>query len=253
MENIIDEAVCELKSYNSKNISVVIWGGYNAGQLGRRVADWLSKQDVRCDIIAPSDEFIHDGHISVEEYVDTHKCCIVVAFWGYREELLDKLNKDNIVKVYVADFAGRLAIGEDSKITENMLEQHKKELDKFRSSIADEKSLEALDTYIHQKMYGEYSKECSSNRQYFDDEIMSFGKDEIFVDCGAFDGADTKEFLKSVNDDPQAKAYVFEPDPVNCENIKKISAMTAESAYITWQQEMRILGFVFRQGKALLQ
>jgi FkbM family methyltransferase len=221
MENIIDEAVCEWKKLNVQNIPLVIWGGRKL--LGGTVAKWLDEQGIKYDAIAVNDDFLQegDGNVSLEKYVDKHKCCLVVAFKGYREEMLDKLNKDNIVKVYACDFEGRLVIGEDSKITESMLEEHSEQLKQFRESIADEESLTALDRYIHQKMYSEYSKEYSHNRQYFDKDVIAFQKGEVFVDCGGFDGADTQEFLKVVNDDPEARAYIFEPDPMNCENIRK--------------------------------
>ncbi|GIP21748.1 FkbM family methyltransferase [Paenibacillus sp. J22TS3] len=59
------------------------------------------------------------------------------------------------------------------------------------------------------------------DQQYFD-QIVLKDEDEVFVDCGGYDGQTT---LKFINEHPGYKsAYVLEPSPELYENIKTIMA-----------------------------
>lgn len=54
---------------------------------------------------------------------------------------------------------------------------------------------------------------------YFDKEIISFSKEEIFLDCGCYDFSTSKILL---NNNPSVKKiYAFEPDEENYINCKK--------------------------------
>lgn len=57
------------------------------------------------------------------------------------------------------------------------------------------------------------------NEIYFADDIFSPLSDEVFVDCGAFDGDSVREFLKR-----RARLFgriiAIEPDPVNCQALE---------------------------------
>ncbi len=63
------------------------------------------------------------------------------------------------------------------------------------------------------------------HEQYFPEDLFSFTSDEVFVDCGAFDGDSLKSFIRRRGDD--FKRYIaLEPDPVNLKNLEKdISSM----------------------------
>jgi len=60
---------------------------------------------------------------------------------------------------------------------------------------------------------------CSLH-QYFDDDIIRLSKDEVFVDCGAFQLETTLEFVKKCQGQYDS-VYVFEPDPNNYDTIQK--------------------------------
>jgi FkbM family methyltransferase len=66
-----------------------------------------------------------------------------------------------------------------------------------------------------------------AHEQYFPDDLFSFTPDEVFVDCGAFDGDSLKSFVYRRGDD--FKRYIaLEPDPVNLKNLENdISSMRA--------------------------
>jgi FkbM family methyltransferase len=64
-----------------------------------------------------------------------------------------------------------------------------------------------------------------AHEQYFPDDLFSFTPDEVFVDCGAFDGDSLKSFIRRRGDN--FKKYIaLEPDPVNLKNLETdISSM----------------------------
>lgn len=69
---------------------------------------------------------------------------------------------------------------------------------------------------------------------YFPLEICPLTDDEVFVDCGAYDGDSIRSFL----DQPKKsfrKAYSFEPDPVNFKKLQEDVSLQAECDSIVLQ------------------
>lgn len=62
------------------------------------------------------------------------------------------------------------------------------------------------------------SYHCDHAGQYFDPKV-EFSDNEFFLDCGAYHGETTEEFLKRVNG--AARAFVFEPSPENLATAKR--------------------------------
>jgi FkbM family methyltransferase len=54
---------------------------------------------------------------------------------------------------------------------------------------------------------------------YFRDELCALKEDEVFVDCGAYDGDTVRSFLKHSRGRFQ-KVYAFEPDPANFQKLR---------------------------------
>lgn len=67
----------------------------------------------------------------------------------------------------------------------------------------------------------------SKQEQYFEPDIMPFGCEEVFLDCGAYVGDTVEQFHKVVSGKFN-KVYSFEPDPSNflklCDRIKCIDS-----------------------------
>lgn len=66
------------------------------------------------------------------------------------------------------------------------------------------------------------------NPQYFDKNIVSCTKDEVFVDCGSFIGDTTEEFIRQFGN--YKHIYAYEPAQDNigicCDNLKKYQNVT---------------------------
>lgn len=63
---------------------------------------------------------------------------------------------------------------------------------------------------------------------YFREDIFSLGKDETFVDCGAFDGDTLRLFLDKTGNSFKS-AFAFEPDPTNyAKLVERIDLMARD-------------------------
>jgi FkbM family methyltransferase len=57
--------------------------------------------------------------------------------------------------------------------------------------------------------------------QYFPDDILTLLSNEVFIDCGAYDGDTLKNYLRIQN---EFEAYIaHEPDPINFEQLLKFT------------------------------
>ena len=94
--------------------------------------------------------------------------------------------------------------------------------------LEDEKSREIFKAMIKFKLtedycYTAYSRELSGE-QYFDKEIISLKDDEVFVDCGGYNGDTIAEFLEASNGKFK-HIYSYEPDD---ENFKILSEFVSK-------------------------
>ena len=63
--------------------------------------------------------------------------------------------------------------------------------------------------------------------QYFSDDLFGLARDEVFVDCGAFDGDTIKAFLRRRLD--FGKILAYEPDPINFTRLESYLAKLPSS------------------------
>ena len=78
--------------------------------------------------------------------------------------------------------------------------------------------------------YIEYAPMTLDRMQYFDEELICFGNDEVFVDGGAYDLGTTELFMKQCK--PFRKIFAFEPDDtcyLKCKN--KVEKMGGGGEY----------------------
>lgn len=88
-----------------------------------------------------------------------------------------------------------------------------------RGLFSEEKSVYIYDQLVEKAKYniGGYKELCENlYGQYFYEDFLTFGKEEVFVDAGAFHGEDTIKFAKALGGAENLKrSYLFEPDEVN--------------------------------------
>ncbi|MDR1371650.1 MAG: FkbM family methyltransferase [Dysgonamonadaceae bacterium] len=99
------------------------------------------------------------------------------------------------------------------------LKKHSSEIEEFYSQLEDDLSRRTLVEFINTKISGSQGKffRLTRGEQYFP-SFLHLSDQEVFVDCGAYDGDTIISFLKHT-DGKYKKIYAFEPDE---NNIKKL-------------------------------
>lgn len=98
---------------------------------------------------------------------------------------------------------------------------------KAYSLLCDKLSQEIFVAHINSRIAGDYNEisKYNQNGKYgYDFELMNLTDNEVFVDCGAFDGDTIEEFLDCTNGG-FSKIYAFEPDAANADKLSaKVSS-----------------------------
>ncbi len=100
-------------------------------------------------------------------------------------------------------------------LPERIVEARGSVLEAFRLLADDESRREYVDQ-ISWRLSGviEYSSPDPGHPQYFPECLFTLREDEVFVDCGAYDGDTLQVFLQQCRGDFR-RALAFEPDPSN--------------------------------------
>lgn len=101
-------------------------------------------------------------------------------------------------------------------ITYDYVKEHEREFEKIYSLCADDLSRDVLIRYLNAKISGnpKWLVPIVSESQYFPKDLFSLGLNEVFVDCGAYNGDTILSFLKEC-DGKYNHIFAFEPDPEN--------------------------------------
>lgn len=228
MNNQMDLMCEELKD---SKFPTIVWGGLMSAKIG----NFFNNKKIPFAGFAVNQTFYNKNEVKdypfycIEEYVENNKCNIVVGFSKYNDSMLELLKKENIVKVYKVDFWGRFPVGCDDTVwTESFVKNNNSKLNKIRRWLCDEKSKVAFDDFCNQKQTCCFSKKYDETPQYFDSSIIKYTENEFFIDCGAYRGESSLEFIKQLRINGITefkKILVLEPDSNNFiyakDNLKK--------------------------------
>lgn len=147
---------------------------------------------------------IDDGRLKKE-------CNIIIGF-----NIAPNIVKERLSKIHGIDVHYHvLPIDVDGpcSLSYQYIKQHITDFEKIYDICADDLSRQVLIEYINAKISGRTDKlwNVISEDRYFPKDILKISKNEVYLDCGAYDGADIISFLKHVNND-YSKIYAFEPD-----------------------------------------
>jgi hypothetical protein len=110
------------------------------------------------------------------------------------------------------------------------LENNRSGIDAARKLFSEEKSLRVFDARLKWLFEGEIEpmmREFNNNEEeYFPKDIIQLGENEVFVDCGVFDGGTSLSFARNARDKYNG-IYAFEPDetciPLIKANTKRLA------------------------------
>ena len=95
---------------------------------------------------------------------------------------------------------------------------HTEEITIARSLFKEPESLEIFDARLRAYQTGEWDvlEKCYSNGGYYPKSVFNFTSDEVFADCGAFDGGTSFDFRNKMNA-LYGHIYAFEPNELQFE------------------------------------
>lgn len=150
----------------------------------------------------------------------------IICIISINEPIANQLEEMGIQYLF-ADIDG--TIGENS--SPNLCNNIDKLLE-VNDLLVDDFSKKVYLNVIKSRIFQNYSFELSgslfvheivSGPQYFDNKFFKYKDNEVFVDCGPYDGDSIIEFFMHVENMnlKSCKAYAFEPDKINYEKVLK--------------------------------
>lgn len=132
----------------------------------------------------------------------------------------------------------------------HILQAQKEDIIKAYELLADDDSRLEYISQIRFRFNLDFANLASpvSHAHYFPDDLFDLLDDEVFVDCGAFDGDSIQNFYK-VQSNFQGKIFAIEPDPANITKMKDF-LLNANSSF---QKAVSILSIVVGTHKGKIR
>lgn len=235
---------------------------YGAGCLGEMTWNFLVRQNIQLDYIALNRSFITaetQFHglpvIAIEELIETSvpfNC--IVALQYVNDELISSLgNGASEVLVYDPSFIG---VNTNQWYTPEFCEENADTLEHLYQNLADDKSKQTLVAFLNQRLSAQRGiyQTIYEPKHYFPDDVVELVADEVFIDCGAYDGDSIGAFMREMAHrqlGQPAHVIGYEPD------IANYTKLLANTRYITscecvnkgvWHEDARLF---FQSGQAL--
>lgn len=222
---------------------------YGMGDGCLKVLKIFEEYNIPCAGIFASDEFVRDkifcGHrihklSEIEAVVDDFIC--VLAFGAGYSELIEKIDLlDSRHELIVPDMP---VIGNGLFTKEYML-THFDELERVYKLLADEQSKRVYENVVAFKITGDIKllKACETTPTEAYENILKPGKEEIYVDLGAYTGDTVRELLEHTNSKYE-KIYAVEP---NKRNFRKLSEYALDMPNVTlvhaavWNEDTELI------------
>lgn len=200
---------------------------YGAGYIAGKITDHLWNRGIELNgyIVDskyyPKDENkrVINGKPIITAEMLTEDCVLIDAV-QLNASPVKLPESEHIKRVFRLDLSSYVLFG---AYPETFISENYNSIKKLYDRLCDAESRCALASFLAQRITGCYSKPFSQHESYFDEDIFLPRADEIFVDCGAFDG-DTivkfSEFLKKNGISSYKKCFAFEPDEENYKLLK---------------------------------
>lgn len=211
-----NEFLSILKLMKESGLKICIYG---AAQGAQHVIYQLKCQCIEWDKMLVDDVVENEYVCNIGKYFANvkEKINIIVAFSGFTEEKIIKY-RDKIQYLSVHDsFCGNINTVVDY-IDKDWIINNNNNLEWIFDNLEDELSKKSLIAYINEKIsykFG-YLNEVYCSEQYFPSNIIHLKEDDVFVDCGAFDGDTIKNM------------YSLLSPKYGIKNIRKVYAIEAD-------------------------
>jgi FkbM family methyltransferase len=200
---------------------IVIFG---AGRLGRRVARAVHPV-LFCDNNPALWGSVCEG-ISVqspENAVERYpNATFIIAIWhpSRTAKMIDRVNQlKSLGSASIISFPALLNDYPDILLPHGFWErpsyyvEHDDEIRRVRG-LLDAQGREEFDRQMRLRLGDVSDQVIDRGVQYFGENLLQLGRNEVFIDCGAYDGDSIVEFRRATGDH-FARIIAFEPDPGN--------------------------------------
>lgn len=229
---------------------------YGMGDGALKILSVFEKYNIPTAGFFASDEFVRghsfEGHLvhklsQIEQLVDDF--VIVLAFAAGYESLYKRVNS-------IAE--RHLLLAPDVPVAGGGLFDHdyfcgnKDKFEAVYERLADEISRKTYENVINFKISGkiEYLNACTSPKSEVYSSLVKLGKNERYVDLGAYNGDTALEFAEAANCEYE-HIYAFEPNPKNfrklCKNTEELHDITTFNA-AAWNEDT-VLRFTKNEGR----
>jgi FkbM family methyltransferase len=192
---------------------------YGAGSYASYLMKFLDRYGIKVDAACVDTEYIDKGlflheRLQVTPIEDICKKYgnfnVLIGFSDYRKAQMKLSNIQGIAEIFFIDTTDKLDFFDYQYIVDNL-----ENFEFTYNLLGDQLSKDTFIAFINAKVSGQPDGlyDLMDKNPYFTD-ILSFGLNEVFVDCGAYDGDTILEFVKRT-DGKYDKIYAFEPDEKN--------------------------------------
>ena len=198
---------------------------YGTGDGADKVLARLAETGVPVSGIFASDEFVRGQQFhgfTVRTYSELlalrEKVIVLIAFASELPDVLERFYKlASVHETYaphVPVFSG------EETVTAAWIKKYERELQTVYERLADAVSRETFASVLNYKLSGKlsYLQACTTNRTEDLRTIFSFGREETYLDLGAYNGDTVQEFLQLTRG-RYKKIVALEPDPKNYKKL----------------------------------
>jgi len=213
---------------------------YGAGMSANYIFNYLTSNGVHVDAVAIDNEYVNsettdylEGNkvYSIGEIIN--KYTSINLFIGFYENNLPTIVRQkieniakqglNIEKVYMVDPS--LVIHPERKFTYKFVIDNIDVFEWLFNILADQESRDVLAAFLNQRIsmqIGELDYLRNNEIIYFPESIIILCRDEIYIDCGAYNGDTVQSFINAIqakSGNSYQKIYALEPDYSNYQEL----------------------------------
>lgn len=201
---------------------VVLYGMGNGAEI---MVKELAKINVKVAGFFASDQFVR-GQSFLGERVLTYRemkdkypdMIALISFGTQRDEVIE-----NILSLDCEVYAPEVPVVGDTVFTLDFAKQHIRELESVYSSLADERSRKVFEEIVRYKIDGRIEHLIAAEDTEEDViKLAELGKNETYLDLGAYNGDTVNEFVNNVG--TYSRIVALEPDKKNFEKLGKNTA-----------------------------
>lgn len=218
LKNTVNKDSLYLKELKENDIPLVMYG---CGDSGIALLNYLKNEGIEVKKIVIDDAYYSNDKyenieiIKISEIPNIYlKFNVIIGFVNYTLAKQRLSDLQHVNKVFC--FSNPYLYLKNYDITWDYVYENKQDFFDAYQLMADDKSRELFVAYLNTRMNkdAEYLFGLSGDKTYFNNDIVALTEEEIFVDCGAYNGDSLKIFLKNSNF-KYKYIYAFEPDDKN--------------------------------------